>query len=68
METIDPFWWAAALLSAFSGGVCLVLTLMAAVYWLIWGTRGGRILFLALLTCTALAAVAFGAAAFLSSK
>lgn len=59
MEGINPFWWSVGLLSAWTGGICLVLTLLAGVVCLIRRSRGPLILFLVLLICTALSGLTY---------
>src|SRR5437773_9991080 len=59
MEGMNPFWWSALLLSAWIGGVALVLSLLAGLLWLIRRSRGPLILFLALLIFTAMAGLTY---------
>ena len=59
MEGMNPFWWSALPLSAWIGGVGLVLSLLAGLLWLIRRSRGPLILFLALLIFTAMAGLTY---------
>jgi hypothetical protein len=59
MENLNPFWWTAGLVSAWVGGICLVLTAVTGLIWLVWRSKGALIVFLAAFSCTVLVGAIF---------
>jgi hypothetical protein len=57
MENLDPFWYGVALLFIWIAPISLATTLIAGVFWLIRRSKVSLMLFLALLTITAMTGV-----------
>jgi hypothetical protein len=65
MEGMNPFWVTVIVIATFAGPAFLVLTIVAAIVWLVVRSRAMRIVSFALLSCTIFTGAAWLAAMFL---
>jgi hypothetical protein len=68
MENLNPFWWTGLLISAWIGGVGVVITLLAGAVWLVRRSTGSLIVFFVLLALTFLSGVIFVVSAVLGDS